>query len=70
MRIVITDSNFVSDEPERAVLSAAGLTVERFDCRTEEEMMEAGRGADAVLVQFAPVSRRVIEAWTDRKSVV
>ncbi|MCQ6560700.1 C-terminal binding protein [Paenibacillus mendelii] len=70
MRIVITDSNFVSDEPERAVLSAAGLTVERFNCRTEEEMIEAGKGADAVLVQFAPVTRRVIEAWTSCRLIV
>jgi D-3-phosphoglycerate dehydrogenase len=70
MRIVITDNNFISDEPERAVLSAAGLSVERYNCRTEEDMIEAGKGADAVIVQFAPVTRRVIEAWTTCKLIV
>lgn len=70
MRVVITDSNFSSDEPERAVLSAAGLTVERYNCKTEDEMIAAGQGAEAVLVQFAPVTRRVIEAWTNCKLIV
>jgi len=70
MRVIITDSNFASDEPERAVLSAAGLAVERFNCRTEEDLIAAGQGAEAALVQFAPVTRRVIEAWTSCKLIV
>jgi D-3-phosphoglycerate dehydrogenase len=71
MKIVITDSNFVSDEPERAVLESAGLSLlSRYQCKTEDELIEAGREADAVLVQFAPVTRRVIEAWPACKLIV
>lgn len=70
MKVVITDSNFASDAPEREVLAGAGLVPERFSCRTEDEMKEAGKGADAVLVQFAPVTRDVIDAWTNCKLIV
>jgi D-3-phosphoglycerate dehydrogenase len=70
MRIVITDSNFASDRPEREVLETAGLTLERYHCRTEQEMVEAGKGADALLVQFAPATRQVLEQWTSARLIV
>lgn len=63
-RILVTDSDHGSLAVERAVLAASGLEAEVIEaqCRSEEEVIAAGRTADALLVQYAPISRRVIEA--------
>ncbi len=58
---VITDCEFASCEPERREL--AGLAeVRKFSCRSEEEVIAAAAQADAILVQYAPITRRVIES--------
>jgi D-3-phosphoglycerate dehydrogenase len=58
---VITDSEFASDEPERRELD--GLAeVRRHSCVSEEEVIAAAARADAILVQYAPITRRVIES--------
>ena len=58
---VITDCEFASDEPERGEL--AGLAeVRKYACRSEEEVIAVAAAADAVLVQYAPITRRVIES--------
>ena len=57
---VITDCEFASDDPERTELE--GLAeVRKYACRTEEEVMSVAAEADALLVQYAPITRRVIE---------
>ena len=58
---VITDCEFDSCDPERREL--AGLAeVRKYACRSEEEVIAAAAEADAVLVQYAPITRRVIES--------
>lgn len=59
-KVVITDMNFPTDEPERTVFGEIGAKVERYQCRTENEIIEIAKGADALLVQWAPVTKRVI----------
>src|SRR5690606_33026804 len=53
---VITDSEFQNHEPERSVLEKAGFRVIPYNCKTAEELKEAGREADAVLVQYAQIT--------------
>ncbi len=60
-KVVIADSNFRSDDPERETLRETGARIERHQCRTEEEVLAAAADADALLVQFAPITRKVIE---------
>jgi D-3-phosphoglycerate dehydrogenase len=58
---VITDCEFASCDPERREL--AGLAeVRKYACRSEEQVIEAAVQADAVLVQYAPITRRVIDS--------
>ena len=58
---VITDCEFASFEPERRELT--GLAeVRKYCCRNEEEVIAAAAEADAILVQYAPITRRVIES--------
>ena len=60
-RVVITDLDFPSSEPEVAVLSRVPAEVELFQCRTPEEVLEAASEADGLIVQYAPITREVIK---------
>lgn len=62
--VVITDSNLPSERAEEQVLAPAGFKVVRANCRTEAEVIDAGADADALIVQWAPISEAVIERLT------
>jgi D-3-phosphoglycerate dehydrogenase len=62
MRVLVTDAEFPDLAPERAVLEAAGFTVVTAQCRTPQEVIEAAEGCDALIVQYAPVTREVFES--------
>jgi D-3-phosphoglycerate dehydrogenase len=47
---------------ERSLLADLGLDLVERHCGTEEELIEHGRGADALMVIAEPVTARVIEA--------
>src|SRR5215831_16851542 len=61
--VVITDSDLASHEDER-VLREAGLTTVRLQAQTEDEVVAglAETGADALIVQWAPVAAAALEA--------
>ena len=63
---VITDCEFASFDLERREL--AGLAeVCKYACRSEEEVISAAAEADALLVQYAPITRRVLDSlWKCR----
>ncbi|NUQ00271.1 MAG: C-terminal binding protein [Armatimonadetes bacterium] len=62
MKVVITDWDLGDQEPVHGILKPAGLQVEFANCQTPEAVRAAARGADALMVRFAPVPREVIEA--------
>jgi D-3-phosphoglycerate dehydrogenase len=64
LHIVVTDTGFPDAEVETNILSALHAQVTVAHCRTEDEVLAAARDADALLVQWAPVTRRVIEQLT------
>jgi D-3-phosphoglycerate dehydrogenase len=61
--VVITDSNLSSDDDEQ-VLRHAGFTTMRLQATTESEVVAglSQAGADALIVQWAPVSAAVLDA--------
>ncbi len=61
-KIVITDLEHPTIAPELEVLAAIEARVERYDCRTEQEVIEAGVGADGLMVAFAPITAKVLES--------
>lgn len=61
-KVVITDCPWEDVSIERGVLSEIGATLERFECKTPEEVIDAARDAHALLVGWAPVDRRVIQS--------
>lgn len=57
---------------EREVLERASLTLQEVKppCKTEEEVIQRCTEADALIVQWAPITRRVLEALPRVRGVV
>jgi D-3-phosphoglycerate dehydrogenase / 2-oxoglutarate reductase len=60
LKVLITDFDYADVELERHVLEGAGLELITAQCRTEEDVIEAGRGVSALLTQYAPITARVL----------
>jgi D-3-phosphoglycerate dehydrogenase len=69
MKIVLTDHGFPSIEQERALFAAAGHELVVAQCKTPAELIPFCRDADALLVQWATISRELI-ATLDRCKVI
>lgn len=59
--VVITDCDLPGNSGDD-LLEAAGLTVQRAQCASADEIIAAGRGADALIVQWASVTAEVFAA--------
>ncbi|MCH7937592.1 MAG: hypothetical protein IH994_10965, partial [Proteobacteria bacterium] len=61
-RVVYTDYGFEDVATERSLIEAAGGRLVESSCSTVDEVIEACTGADAVLVQWAPLPKEVIDS--------
>jgi len=61
-RVAIVDHGFRDTQPERAVLAGIDADVIERQCAGEEEVIAAAAGADAILCDASPITRRVLEA--------
>ena len=59
--VLICGLDHASVAEEVPVLQAAGVRFGQVACRTEDDFLRECGGAEALLVQYGPVSRRVIE---------
>jgi D-3-phosphoglycerate dehydrogenase / 2-oxoglutarate reductase len=62
VKVVITDVDFPSIDNERRELAALDAEVILGNCRTEDETIALCSDADGIICQYAPFTRRVIEA--------
>ena len=62
MKVLITDFDFPDVELELGMFADADIEVKTAQCRTEADVIAAGAGVDAVLVQYAPVHDQVFAA--------
>lgn len=69
-RMVVTDHAFGGVAHERAIAESRGVELEVFQCTQPEETREAVRGAEVVLVNFAPISREVLDALEPGATVI
>jgi D-3-phosphoglycerate dehydrogenase len=60
LRVVITDCSWEDDSVERKILEDAGAHVTRTQCTTPQEVIDAAKDADALLVGWAPITSEVI----------
>jgi phosphoglycerate dehydrogenase-like enzyme len=61
-KALISDFDFPDIELERGIFREAGLALADAQCRSEDQLIEAARDCDAVLLQYAPVTERVLAA--------
>lgn len=61
-KVVVTDWEYADLRYEEQVLGCDQIELVPAQCRTEEEVIAACRDADALINQYAPLSRRVIES--------
>ena len=62
MKVLVTDAEYTSLDIEAHVLTAAGHQLVTASCRTPTDVIEAAIGADALLVQYAPITAEVLQA--------
>ena len=61
-KVVITDAEYESFEIEKEELNKIGAEVVLGQCKTEDEIIKIAKDADGLLVQYASITRRVIES--------
>ena len=70
MKIVITDSGFSNIIPETATITDAGFELVSAQCKTAEDVIDAAADADGIIVQWAPITARVINNLARCKVIV
>ncbi len=68
-RILITDYEFESISQEQAVADANGVELVRANCRTEDDVLAAAADVDGLIVQYAPITERVLKGLPRLKAV-
>jgi len=61
-KVLFADCDFPDIELERTLLGDAGLELVLAQCKTEEQVVAAGKECAAILLQYAPIGARVIES--------
>jgi len=62
LKFLITDHDFPDVDLELELFRDAGMEVVTAQCRTEDDVIEAARGCQGLLSQYAPINARVFEA--------
>lgn len=69
-RVVVTDTPFKELEEERAAADSNGAVFEVFQCKSEQETVDAVAGADVVMVTHVPITAAVLEALAPNAVIV
>jgi D-3-phosphoglycerate dehydrogenase len=69
-KVVITDWGFASLDPEKNVFASLDVDLKEYQCKTEDEVARVVSDADVVLVQWAPVRRKALDAMTRCRGIV
>ena len=62
MKVLFTDYDMKSVELERQIFRDAGIELIEAQCRSEDDVIRAAQGCQALLVQYAPVGDKVFAA--------
>ncbi|MHB9035960.1 MAG: C-terminal binding protein [Armatimonadota bacterium] len=71
-KVVITDHNFPSVDIERSIVEPLGIELAAINpvCKTEDDIIRNCADADVLIVQWAPITRKVLEALPKVKCIV
>lgn len=67
--VVIADCDFPANDTERRVLEAAGCELRIESCKVEDDIIDHCADAEGLIVQYAPMTRRVLTALPKLKVV-
>ena len=59
-RVLFSDNEFPDIDQERALFAAAGVELVTAQCRTEDAVIAAARDCAGILLQYAPITGRVV----------
>lgn len=63
MKIIITDSNLGAIDLERGIADGYGYAIDKpKQCKTEDDVLAVVADADGIVVQYAPITKRVLDA--------
>jgi D-3-phosphoglycerate dehydrogenase / 2-oxoglutarate reductase len=62
--VVIVDYDYGDVDVERAIIEGAGIALTAAHCKTEDEVIDVARNADAIIAQYATVGAKAIAAFT------
>ncbi len=69
-KIVITDYNYADLDQEKKVFESLDVELCDYQCRTEDDVIAVAKDADAVIVQFVPMTRRVLSELKNCKAII
>ncbi len=61
--VLIADYDFGDVDVERAIVESAGFGLVAAQCKSEDDVIAAGRDADAIITQYARVGARAIASF-------
>jgi D-3-phosphoglycerate dehydrogenase len=61
-RILYADNDYADLDLERRMFGPAGIEIVVAQCRTEDDVIAQGRGCQGILLQYAPITARVVSA--------
>ncbi len=61
-KVLFSDNEFPELRIERDLFGAAGVELVTAQCRTEDEVIAAAQGCAGILLQYAPITERVVAA--------
>jgi phosphoglycerate dehydrogenase-like enzyme len=69
LKVLITDHDFPDVELEKKLFRDAGVEVAIAQCRTEDDVIAAGKGCAGAVSQYAPMNARVFAALPELRIV-
>ena len=70
MKVMVTDCNFESFAQEQTMCQRNGFDFSIFQCKTEEDVIQNCQEAEALFVQYAPITRNVFASLNRCKIIV
>ena len=61
-RVLFADHDYHDIALEREILDRPGIALDVAQCRTEDDVIAAAKDARGILLQYAPVTERVVAA--------
>lgn len=70
MKVIITDCDHSDINTETSIFNKAGIEFELKQCRTEDDLIDQCKDADIFIIQYAPITKKVLDALPKLKLVV